>query len=355
MILGNSTAQEKSNYTLFGKISQEYRTNFFRLHDSTKVDDYRTNFYFSVANKRRIWNSSRLDLTYELRHRSYDEYEEYGRNDHQGSVKLQKPVTNKWRFTLSNEMRLRQSRTTNFSYLRNIAHIYTNLEITPQNQAYFGMQHWSKDYYKSSLYQRYNSVRLYAKINLQLNITTNLSIHSEYNHHEGNLYPGSKGEDLELELNGHRFIFISRVDKILYRKLFATFAYRFENDFPAEVENELTGQHFNDENYDELLAEDSDFGYFKNQFSVSSLWKVSPGFSLMAFYNLYVKEFKFWRISSTGPERSDRLIFISHIFKLNFNTNYALELRHIYEENHTNFSLFQYKMNAISAGLSVQF
>ncbi|MCA9735279.1 hypothetical protein KC799_24290 [candidate division KSB1 bacterium] len=348
-------AQEKSQFSFFGKISQEYRTNFLRLHDTTQVDDYRTNLFFSVENRRKIGKNSRLNLYYELRHHRYDEFLEYNRHDHLGNIKFQTPFGEKWLFAFSNELRLRKASTVTYSYLRNIANFYTVLNVDQQSRAYFGIQHWSKDYFETPSYQHYSSVRLYTKLHIQLAKTANLGIHAEYNNHKGNLYPGSRGPDLNLELDGQRFIFITRLDKIFAPRLFTTFAYRFENDFPMEVENKLTGQRYNDETYDELLAEDSDFGYFKNQYSISSLIKVSSRLSLLVFYNIYNKEFKFWRIEEGGPVRKDQLIFLSHLLKIKINKKWTFELQHNFEDNRTNLEIFKYKMNTVSAGLSVQF
>ncbi|KAA3610618.1 MAG: hypothetical protein DWQ05_21615 [Calditrichaeota bacterium] len=350
-----SFAQEKSTTMIFGKVSQEYRNNILRLRDSTKIDDYRTNLYFSLENKRKLFKKSRLDLFYELRHHRYDEFQKFSRHDHLGNLKFQQSMTEKIHFHVSNELRARFSSTEDFSYIRNIANIYLNIAINPQNRAYIGIQNWSKDYFDASDYQQYKSSRYYAKLNIQMTKSANLGLHTEYNKHEGNLYPGSRAADLNLELDGHRYIFISRLDKIFNRNLFATFAYRFENDFPAEIENEQTGQRINDESYDDLLAEDSDFGYIKNQFSLSSLVKLTPRFSLLLFYNIYNKEFKFWPIRPDGPKRDDQLLFLSHTFKVKLGSKFTFELQHIYEDNDTNLRLFTYQMNTIAAGISAQF
>jgi len=104
-----------------------------------------------------------------------------------------------------------------------------------------------------------------------------------------------------------------------------------------------------------LLAEDSDSGYLKNQGSLSALFKLNSRFSVMTFYLIYKKNFRYWYIKPYGSRRHDRLIFLSHILKINLYKSLALEIQHNYEDNHTNLKFYEYTMNSISAGFSVQY
>jgi len=348
-------AQNDPPLKLSGKITREYRSNFFRLPDPLKVDDNRTNLFLNADYQQKVWNNARLEFVYELRYHNYDEYHHYDRHDHLGQIKFQKPIKGNFKLHLSNEFRSRFSSTRRYSYFRNIFDVYVNLPITLNDRAYVGFQNWNKTYPKTSEFNRYISNRLYSKFNLQLTRMTRLGLKLEFQFHEGDLYPGSTTPTLEYELAGERYVFQANVDNMFNRKLFTSFVYRFENDMAGEIENKLTGEHLEDENTEDLLAEDSDFGYLKNQGSLSALFKLNSRISVMVFYLVYQKNFRYWYIEPNGSRRRDRLIFLSHILKINLFKSIALEIQHNSEDNHTNLKFYEYTMNSVSAGLSVQY
>ena len=100
------------------------------------------------------------------------------------------------------------------------------------------------------------------------------------------------------------------------------------------------------------MAEDSDFGYLKNQGAVSALFKLNSRISIMAFNLAYNKNFEYWRLKPDGPMRHDRLIFLSHILRINLYKSITLELQHIYENNETNVNFYEYHFNSYAAGLA---
>ena len=110
-----------------------------------------------------------------------------------------------------------------------------------------------------------------------------------------------------------------------------------------------------DENMEDLLAEDSDFGYLKNQCALSALFKLNSRVSILGFYLAFKKNFKYWYVEPGKAKRLDRLIFISHILRINLYKNVSFEIQHNYEDNHTNLKFYEYEMNSISAGLSIQY
>ena len=348
-------SRDEKPLTLRGKITQEYRFNFIRLPDSLKIDDNRMNFFLNSDFSRKFWNNGRIGFSYEISYHNYDEYHLYDRHDHIGILQFKKPVKGSVKLHLSNEFRSRFSSTKSYSYYRNIFDTYLNVPITSNDRAYIGFQNWWKNYPKTSEYLTYMSNRIYSKLNIRLTPKATLGMKLEYQKHDGNLYPGSTAPTLQYELDGNRFVVQTTVDQIFHSHLFASFTYRYENDLPGEIENRLTGERVNDESSEDLLAEDSDFGYLKNQGSMSVVFKVTPRISMMAFYLVYSKKFKFWYLEEDGPRRSDRLIFISHLLKMKMTDKLAFEIHYIFEDNHTNLKFYEYKMNSISAGLSIEY
>lgn len=348
-------AQNEQPITISGKVTHEYRSNFIRLPDSLKLSDYRTNLFFNADHQQTVWQNGRLLLEYELRYHRYNEFQRYNRHDHLTTIKFQKPIIGGIKLHLSNEIRTRFSSTQRYSYYRNIFDIYVNLPITVKDRAYIGFQNWAKNYPKTSEYKKYRSSRIYSKFNIQLTRTTTLGLKFEFHRHEGNLYPGSTVPTLKLDLDGNRYVFQAMVDRILNRKVFASFSYRFENDMLEDIDDEQAGERYGDENEAELLAEDSDLGYLKNQGSLSALIKLNSRISIMTFYLVYKKNFKYWYIEPDGPKRRDRLIFLSHILKIKLYENLSLEIQHNYEDNHTNLEFYVYRMNSYAAGISIQY
>ncbi len=348
-------AQNSHSLKLSAQMTQEYSSNFIRMPDSLKISDYRTNLFLNVGLHKPILHNGRLEFYYELRYNHYHEYQNYNRQDHLADLKFQKPIFRDIKLHFSDEFRARFSATRQFSYYRNIFNLFLNVPITTQNRAYIGFQNWTKNYPGTTQLQGYQSSRLYSKVNLMLTPTTTFGLKFEYQFHGGDLYPGSSVDSLSRDLDGRRYVFLASIDKMLWTKLFANISYRFENDLPSNGEINQTGEHIGDENNEDWLAEDSDFGYLKNQFSFSALMKLNARISVMAFYLVYNKNFQYWYVTTGGAKRFDRLFFISHILKINLYKGTALLLQHNFENNYTNLKSYRYRMNSFSAGLSVQF
>jgi len=348
-------SQNDQPFSLSGKVTHEYRSNFIRLPDSLTISDSRTNLFLNADRGQKFWNNGRLGMLYELRYHRYGDYHNYNRHDHFIRVNFQKPIFRNVKLQFADEFRSRFSSTRHYSYYRNIIDLYLNFPITTKDRAYVGFQKWLKNYPKTSDYKKYSSSRLYSKFNVQLSRTTILGLKLEFHQHEGNLYPGSTASDFNLDLDGNRYVFQAMLDKMVSRKIFTSFAYRFENDMAGDIDDEQSSDYYGDENEDELLAEDSDLGYLKNQFSLSTLFKLNLRVSMMTFYLTYNKSFKYWYITPEGPKRHDRIIFLSHIVKIRFYKSLNLEVQHIYENNVTNLKYQEYHLNSYSAGLSIQY
>jgi len=352
LIPKHSFAQSDFALKLRGKFTQEYRSNFIRLPDSLKLSDHRTNLFLNAEHQQKIWRNGKLGLIYELRYHNYDDYHGYNRHDHLGNIKFQNPIKGDLKLHVSDEFRARFSATERYSYYRNIFDVYINLPLTVKDRANIGFQNWMKIYPHTSDFKKYLSNRIYSKLNLQLTRTVKLGIKVEFHLHEGNLYPGSSTPNLSLDLDGNRYVFQGAIDKMFSRKIFTSFIYRFEKDIPADMDYEAKGEHIGDENDEELLAEDSDFGYLKNQGAVSALFKLNSHVSIMAFYLVYYKNFEYWHLEPDGPTRHDRLIFLSHILRINLYKSITLELQHIYENNETKVNFYEYHFNSYAAGLA---
>ncbi len=351
----NLFAQNDQSLKLSAKITQEYTSNFIRMPDSLKISDYRTNLFLNADVHRAVWDNGRFEFFYELRYNFYRDYPNYNRQDHLADLKFQKPIFRDVKLHFSDEFRARFSATRQFSYYRNIFNLFVNVPITAHDRAYIGFQNWTKKYPRTAVFQSYRSSRLYSKLNLMLTPTTTFGLKFEYQLHEGDLYPGSSVDSFALDLDAKRYVFLASIDKMLLRKIYANISYRFENDLPSNTESRQTGEHIGDENNEDWLAEDSDLGYLKNQFSLSMLFKLNSRMSIMAFYLEYNKNFQYWYVTMGGAKRFDRLLFISHILKINLYKNTSLFIQHNFENNYTNLKFYRYRMHSFSAGLSVQF
>ena len=72
--------------------------------------------------------------------------------------------------------------------------------------------------------------------------------------------------------------------------------------------------------------------------------------SLMAFYLIQKKNFRYWQIKPNGPKRTDSLVFLSHVLKIQIYRNLGIEFQYNFERNYTNLKSYRYKMSSISVG-----
>ena len=338
--------------TIWAKLNQEYRSNINRMPDSTKLSDFRTNFYFIGNFQRRVLEMGTGRFSYELRYHGYKIHHNFDRNDHILRAFLRYPILQKATLHASNELHFRFYPIRSiYNYRRNIFDMYISAPLSAARNISVGYYNWIKSYPKSSNYQTYLSHRFYLRTTNHFSPTTILSGKFEIQHHRGNLYPGSTVSDQKLNLSGYRYVLNIVLDKIFTRNFLTSLSYRIENDRPSQVNFNEIGEHIGDENSEELLTEDADFGYFKNQLSLSTLSRLNPSISFMTFYLIQFKKFSYWRISTNGPNRADHLLFLSNILKLKVYRQFGMEIRYNFEVNFSNISKYSYKMHVITAGI----
>ncbi len=347
--------ENSRNMTLSARATDEYRDNITRFPDSLKLDDFRANIFVTAGYDNRLFKRGHWGLLYEFQHHQYFENQEYSRQDHLLRVFFRHPLTENLKIYCSDEYRLRSYTSLNaFNYQRNIFNIYLTMAAPYVQQLAIGYQNWTKSYPNSPDFRNYTSNRIYIKSRQSLNRKTFLGIKLELQMHRGNLYPLSTAPAQILNVSGNRLVMDTIFDRLLNPKFLATFSYRFEGDVASQPNFQQAGEYIGDENSEELLAEDSDFGYLKNQFALSFVLKPVTRISLLTFYVVQFKHFSYWRIYQDGPKRRDRMVFLSNVLKFNLSKNLGLELQYNYENNQTNLGFYKFKMNSLLAGIYFQ-
>lgn len=347
-------AQKKNVFSIRGKINGAYRNNITRVTDSLKIADFRSTMFLYAAYRQRTGQSQRRELSYELRNYRYARYQKYHRHDHILYASWQNNIYASIKLHFNNEFHARFYPYSHlYNYRRNILDGYLSMPGPILQKITFGYQNWIKTYPNSSSYQNYTSHRIYTRLAGPLDNNTRVGLKIEYQNHQGNLYPGSTAANQMLNQNGNRFVLQLFLEKVMERKIFSNLTYKLENDIPDNPDLDQTGEHVGDENTEELLAEDADFGYLKHQLSLSTLFTINSRMSFMIFYLAQLKNFNYWRIYDKGPKRQDRLVFLSNILKIKVYKNLGLEFQYNFEKNLTNLGPYCYQMSSFSLGLYI--
>lgn len=345
------TAQEKVNYTLTAKLTGEHRDNITRAPDSSRRSDFRSNLFLFGEYRKKLKNEARWNLSYELQYHRYNSERDFDRHDHLIRGAFSIPLFKSIKFNLSDEFRLRFHPSLDaLNYLRNIGDISLRFPFFLKQQMAFGFQSWNKTYPNTRQFRDFVSNRYYLSLNRRLASNMSMSIKGAFQEHRGTLFPGSTAPDQLLNQESARWVFNFSLDKIFSRKLLAGLAYRYENDEPDIFDSDDIGRHISDEDAIELLADDADFGYRKHQLSLSTLIKINTRVSLITFYLMQLKDFKYWEVSEDGPLREDDLIFLSTQLKISIHKKSGIQLQYNFESNDTDVGLYHYQLNSVSFG-----
>lgn len=352
---GFCRAQNSGLFAVNGKINAEYRDNIGRKPNALRKADLRSTMFLYAAYRHRSIQRGSWAASYELRNYLYAQHQQYQRHDHILFGSWQNANSANLKVHMNDEFSMRFYPYSHFfNYRRNIFNIYTSRKIPYFQRFTLGYKNWIKTYPNETLYQNYSSHRIYIKLSGRFAREARFGIKCELQQHRGTLYPGSTAPGQVLNQDGDRFVLQLFLDKVMNRKVFSNISYKMENDIPDSPDYYQTGENRGDENSEELLAEDADFGYLKHQVSLSTLFKINSRVSFMIFYLAQMKHFHYWRVSELGPKRKDRLVFLSNVFKYKIYKDLGLELHYNFEQNSSNLGFYQYQMNSISLGIFYQ-
>jgi len=349
--------QNKSSFYFNLTATEEYHSNLYRLPDSLKKADYRFNS-FSRFGYEKTWPAMKknLNIYYENRFCHYNKYQTYDRMSHILYGRGYLPVWTLGKLVVNERLRLRDySKSRNINSLRNIFSVYLQTDVTDSLLINSGYRHWLKRYPNNSEYEDYFSNRLFFNLYYSLTKQSKIGLRNEFSWHTGNLYPYGVPKKPETNLDGFRYILEFSYNRILGEKYLLDLRYSFEWDNPQEIDNEQTGEHFGDENTEDLLAEDSDFDYIKHQFSASLLYKIVHRLSFFGLAVLQTKKFQHWRIDESRPLRSDVFGYLSLTVKYQLLENLSAEFYYNLENNQSNHYYYQYSRQITGSGLRYKF
>lgn len=351
-------AQHEGELYFSGNINQEYSNNWLRLPDSTSSKDGRLLSSIIIGyNLNNILQRWGFDLSYENRYLHYYNLNNYRRMEHyfsiNGSINLD---TNNIlflynSFSIRNYDKLKQD-----NYIRNIVDFYDRINFTHQLHFLIGYKNWIKNYPNSSLLESYLSHRLFTKINYYFNNTDYAGVKLEYQFHRGNLYPGSSLINSTGGLTGSRYYAEIFINKLWGKNLLTEFAYKFESDQPNDNSwNQNQNNFQGDENFEDLLIDDADFDYLKNQFNIMLLVKITEKLSLFSFNVFQFKNFNSWVINTNEDLRRDILFYNSLMMKYKFRSSLSLNLSFNLENNISNLNQAKYNSYKITSGIHFEF
>ncbi len=351
----NLLAQQESRFYVRGNLNQEYSNNFFRFADSAKGNDFRLLSSIILGYS---WKNDSLDgafdVYYENRYLRYYKLIKYIRMDHALSLNGSIRIDDNNVLFLDNESRIRNyNDLRQDNYFRNILNLYDQLKLSHELHLALGYKYWVKNYPNSSLFQNYLSHRTFIKLNYRITENDFLGLKFEYQYHKGNLYPLVNLINTNSDLSGSRYFLEVSLNKLWGGLLLTDISYKLENDQPNNPGNQDQNNYQGDENFEDLLIDDADFDYFKNQFNLSFLLKLSEKISLFSFNVLQFKNFNNWLINPNENLRRDVLLFSSLILKYKLAHSYRINLYYNFEYNNSNLSSVNY--NSKRFGLGFQF
>jgi hypothetical protein len=356
LLFGLTTAarpESDSTLSLRGTISGEFRSNINRQPGLEKDDDVRLNLIFNAAKEWQLTSKQKIALLYDLQHYRYGEFSNFTRYDQTLWGQFVQSLGQKYRFTISDEFRFRyHPSSSQFNYTKNIIDLNVNRKVHGSSNLIFGYQNWLKSYHNNSSLSRYISHRASVKFNHEFS-RSNLGATIEYQNHKGNLYAGSTAPEQPLNVIGNRLMLRLNFDKVFSLKLVTSASYKYELDLADDFDITDPNGNPSDEESDEFVAEDSDFGYAKHQSSLSVLFRANPKVSFLFFYLFYTKGFDYWRIVPEGPLRQDKVLFFSNKIRFMLSKRFGIDVRHIFESNRTNLNLYKYEIHSISVGLNM--
>ena len=354
----NIYAQQDRTFYFSGNINQEFSNNWLRLPDSSSSKDARLLSSLIIGYN---WNSSPLkcnfDLSYENRYLHYFRLNTYRRMEHyfsfNGSINLD---TNNVLF-LYNTFSIRSyDKLKPDNYIRNIFDIYDKINLTQRLHFLIGYKNWTKDYPNSSLLFNYHSHRAFTKVNYYFTSSDYAGVKLEYQLHRGNLYPESSLINTAGNLTGSRYYAELFFNRLWGRKFLTEFVYKFESDQPNNnANNQNQNNYQGDENFEDLLINDADFDYLKNQFTISLLVKIAEKLSLFSFNVFQFKNFNSWIINSNEDLRRDILFYNSIMLKYRLMQSLRLNFSFNLENNISNLNQAKYNSYKISVGCQFEF
>ncbi len=346
-------AQSSAPFRFQGKLTGEFRSNITRQPGLLKEEDVRMSLFLHGDKQWQFGGRRKLALTYDLQHYRYGEFRQFTRYDQTVSAQFRQDMGRRYKLLASEELRLRlHPSASGFNYTRNVADLVVKRKSAAGDWS-LGYQNWLKSYSDDPTLRTYVSNRVYLRYEREFDRGTNLGAKLEYQNHTGSLYVGSTAPDTQPNNEGNRFVFRVDADKVFSSRFIANLNYRYELDHADGFSLEQKGENFDDENAEEILADDSDFGYSKHQAALSVLLRANRRVSFLLLYQFYSKGFQFWRISPDGPKRRDQIAFLSNKIRFKFSKTLGVDLRYDFETNHTNLHLYSYTIHSVSLGLNV--
>ena len=356
--IGFVNAQEMGNFYYRFNINQEYRNNILIHNDSSKINDFRfrssilVGYNGNISILRGNW-----DISYENRYQQYFKFSDYTRREHLFIFRASIPIHKQNSFYFNEDFRIRNYKNLNHNnYLRNIFSISLKSTIVSKLELFVGYKNWIKNYPNIISPKNYLSHRTFMKLNYQFNRATYLGVKTEFQWHKGFLYPSQTNFNYIGNLSGSRYLIEILGNKIFFKNILVDLTYKFEYDLPSNLNNQSTGNNQGDEEPEDLLVEDPDYDYLKNQAAVSLLYRINAKISFFSFIVLQNKDFNSWLINKKrNTLRSDQFFYSSLILKYKFLPNFRINLYYNYEKRNSNLIKMNYHRNTIGAGLQYNF
>ena len=351
-------AQEKRKFYFELSINQDYRNNILTPFDSSKINDFRFRSSFLIGYSANIPSlNSNWDASYENRYQQYFKFLDYTRMEHLLNFHTSLVLNKKRLFYLNDNFRIRDYKNLRQNnYIRNILLFYLESKISSSLKLVVGYKNWIKNYPNIPNPKNYLSHRPFLKINYQLNRTTFLGAKTEFQWHRGILYPSTEYQIYSGDFSGSRYLFELFGNKIFFKNFLVDLTYRFEYDVTNELNYQSTGQNEGDEEPEDLLTEDPDYDYFKNQIAVSFLYKINTKFSFFSFIVLQNKNFNSWIVDNEGDKlRSDLFFYFSTMLKYKISSALRISLNFEHEKRNSNLNKMNYHRNTIGIGIQYNF
>lgn len=351
-------AQDNGDFYFSLNVNQDYKDNVFAYHDSSKINDSRFRSSFLVGYNDNISIlSGNWGVSYENRYQQYFKLSDYTRMQHILKLSTSLLISNNNSLYFNDNFRARNYKNikTN-NYYRNTFLIYLKSMFTTKIDFFVGYKNRIKNYPNNLVSQNYLSHRPFIKFNYQLNRTTNIGAKTEFQWHNGNLYPNRSNIISKKDFSGSRYLLEILGNKIINNNLFVDVTYRLEYDVPNDINIQSTGDNDSDEEPEDLLIEDPDYDYLKNQLAFSFLYRIDNRMSLFSFIVFQNKAFNNWRIVGTGNTlRSDQFFYSSIMLKYKLLQEFRISVNYNYENRNSNLTKMNYHRNTISFGLQYNF
>lgn len=356
--LGLIHAQNRGKFYYQLNLNQEYRDNIRIDPDSSKIKDFRFRSSFLIKyNSNLTVPNGNWGASYENRYQQYFKFAGYTRMEHLFNVRISLPVYKQNLFYFYDDFRIRNyKKFKHDNYQRNIFSIYLKSTVASKLELLIGYKNWIKNYPSILNSQNYLSHRPFMKLNFQLNRTTYLGVKTEFQWHKGFLYPSQSNINNIENFSGSRYLVEVFGNKILFKSFLVDLIYKLEYDVPSNLNNQSTGNNQGDEEPEDLLIEDPDYDYLKNQAAVTFLYRIDSKLSFFSFVVLQKKDFNHWRINTTSSTlRSDIFFYSSLILKYKILPDFRINLYYNYEKRNSNLTKMNYFRNTLGVGLQFSF